>query len=68
MNNNNFKCESCNIEQDILYHGWFRHPHYNQEFFQGTTTSGLLRQMRVCKSCLSILIKNGTACAEQFPD
>ena len=67
-NKEDFKCEYCHTEQETLYDGWFRHPHHNQEFFRGTATSGLIQRMMVCRSCASILIKNGTACAEKLPD
>lgn len=62
---NEFICDFCRKEQDVLYEGWFRTNAAFNPYAKGTASSGLLQLRRCCKICLKEAIKNNVSLASE---
>jgi len=63
----NFKCDFCNTDTDILYEGYFRTSAIFNPYAKGTASEGIIQLRRACKDCTKIAIDTGLACAKSLP-
>lgn len=55
---NDFRCDFCDVEQDILYEAWFYTAQKNNPWAEGTASAGLMQFKRACKICVKEAIQN----------